>query len=149
MHPLIALENLYAASNYLPLPVMLARGEGVWLWDDAGRRYLDLMSADSAVSFGHANPVLLRALTDQAGRLAVTSRAFHTDQLGPFLARLCDLPPHREDGGCSALDRRLTGYHRALVPGVRGAELPISQNLSAARRRVRDHRSALPATLRK
>ena len=91
IHPLIALENHYAASNYRPLPVMLSRGEGVWLWDDAGRRYLDMMSAYSAVSFGHANPVLLRALTDQAGQLAVTSRAFHTDRLAPFLARLCEV----------------------------------------------------------
>lgn len=91
IHPLITLENIYAAANYLPLPVVLVRGEGVWLWDDAGRRYLDMMSAYSAVSFGHANPVLLRALTEQAGRLAVTSRAFHTDRLGPFLARLCEV----------------------------------------------------------
>ena len=54
IHPMITLENIYAASNYHPLPVVLARGEGVWLWDDAGRRYLDMMSAYSAVSFGHA-----------------------------------------------------------------------------------------------
>ncbi len=91
LHPLITLENIYAAANYRPLPVVLARGEGVWLWDDAGRRYLDMMSAYSAVSFGHANPVLLRALTQQAARLAVTSRAFHTDRLGPFLARICEV----------------------------------------------------------
>ena len=91
IHPLITLENIYAAANYQPLPVVLTRGEGVWLWDDAGRRYLDMMSAYSAVSFGHANPVLLRALTEQAGRLAVTSRAFYTDRLGPFLARLCEV----------------------------------------------------------
>ncbi|MBP8297828.1 MAG: ornithine--oxo-acid transaminase [Burkholderiales bacterium] len=91
IHPLITLENIYAAANYQPLPVVLARGEGVWLWDDAGRRYLDMMSAYSAVSFGHANPVLLHALTEQAGRLAVTSRAFHTDRLGPFLARICEV----------------------------------------------------------
>jgi ornithine--oxo-acid transaminase len=91
IHPLITLENIYAAANYQPLPVVLARGEGVWLWDDAGRRYLDMMSAYSAVSFGHANPVLLRALTEQAGRLAVTSRAFYTDRLGPFLARICEV----------------------------------------------------------
>ena len=89
IHPLITLENIYAAANYQPLPVVLSRGEGVWLWDDGGRRYLDMMSAYSAVSFGHANPVLLRALTEQAGRLAVTSRAFYTDQLAPFLARIC------------------------------------------------------------
>jgi ornithine--oxo-acid transaminase len=91
IHPLITLENIYAAANYQPLPVVLARGDGVWLWDDTGRRYLDMMSAYSAVSFGHANPVLLRALTEQAGRLAVTSRAFYTDRLGPFLARICEV----------------------------------------------------------
>ena len=91
IHPLITLENIYAAANYQPLPVVLSRGEGVWLWDDTDRRYLDMMSAYSAVSFGHGNPVLLRALTDQAARLAVTSRAFHTDRLGPFLARICEV----------------------------------------------------------
>jgi ornithine--oxo-acid transaminase len=91
IHPLITLENTYAAANYQPLPVVLARGEGVWLWDDAGRRYLDMMAAYSAVSFGHRNPVLLRALVEQAGKLAVTSRAFYTDQLGPFLARVCEV----------------------------------------------------------
>ena len=91
IHPLITLENMYAAANYQPLPVVLSRGEGVWLWDDAGRRYLDMMSAYSAVSFGHGNPVLLQALIAQASRLAVTSRAFHTDRLGPFLARICEV----------------------------------------------------------
>ena len=91
IHPLIALENLYAAANYHPLPVVLSKGDGVWLWDDAGRRYLDMMSAYSAVSFGHSNPVLLRVLVEQASRLAVTSRAFHTDRLGPFLARICEV----------------------------------------------------------
>src|SRR6478736_5907666 len=85
IHPLITLENIYAAANYQPLPVVLSKGEGVWLWDDSGNRYLDMMSAYSAVSFGHANPVLLRALIEQASSLAVTSRAFHTDRLGPFL----------------------------------------------------------------
>ena len=91
IHPLITLENIYAAANYHPLPVMLARGEGVWLWDDAGRRYLDMMSAYSAVSFGHSNPTLLKVLVEQASTLAVTSRAFHTDRLGPFVARVAEV----------------------------------------------------------
>ena len=91
IHPMITLENIYAAANYHPLPVVLSKGEGVWLWDDAGNKYLDMMSAYSAVSFGHANPVILRALIEQASTLAVTSRAFHTDRLGPFLARLCEV----------------------------------------------------------
>jgi ornithine--oxo-acid transaminase len=91
IHPLITLENIYAAANYHPLPVVLSKGEGVWLWDDSGNRYLDMMSAYSAVSFGHANPVILQALIEQATTLAVTSRAFHTDKLGPFVARICEV----------------------------------------------------------
>ncbi len=83
-----ALEHRYGANNYHPLPVVITRGEGVYLWDDQGRRYIDMMSAYSAVSFGHSHPVLVAALVDQARRLAVTSRAIHSDQLGPFLQRL-------------------------------------------------------------
>ena len=85
------LEARYSARNYNPLPVELTRGEGIYLWDTSGRRYIDMMSAYSAVSFGHGNPKLLRVLTEQASRLAVTSRAFHTDTLGPYLRRLCEL----------------------------------------------------------
>ena len=72
-------------------PVHIVRGEGVWLWDAEGRRYLDMMSAYSAVSLGHGHPRILAALAGQAARLAVTSRAYHSDRLGPFLARLCAL----------------------------------------------------------
>jgi ornithine--oxo-acid transaminase len=84
------LERRYGAANYRPLAVTLQRGAGVWLFDDKGRRHLDMMSAYSAVSFGHGHPVLVRALTEQAERLAVTSRAFHSDQLGPFLRAVCE-----------------------------------------------------------
>jgi ornithine--oxo-acid transaminase len=84
------LECRYGAANYHPLPVTLSRGAGVWLFDTAGRRHLDMMSAYSAVSFGHGHPTLVRALVEQAERLAVTSRAFHTDQLGPFLRAICE-----------------------------------------------------------
>jgi ornithine--oxo-acid transaminase len=91
MSDMIALEARYGAANYAPLPVVLARGEGVWVWDVEGRRYLDMLSAYSAVSFGHAHPRLLAVLREQAGRLAVTSRAYYTDRLPPFLARLCEL----------------------------------------------------------
>lgn len=87
----IGLERRYGAANYEPLPVVLARGEGAWLWDVEGRRYLDMLSAYSAVSFGHGHPRLLAALNEQAARLAVTSRAYYTDRLPPFLARLCEL----------------------------------------------------------
>ncbi len=85
----VDLERRHGARNYAPLPVVLERGAGVHLFDTAGRRYLDMMSAYSAVSFGHAHPRLVAVLQAQAARLAVTSRAFHTAPLGPFLARLC------------------------------------------------------------
>jgi len=87
----IELENRYAAHNYNPLPVVLARGEGARLWDVEGRRYIDMMSAYSAVSHGHAHPRILAALDAQARRLAVPSRAFYSDRLGPFLEKLCTL----------------------------------------------------------
>src|ERR1700691_2238647 len=87
----IRLEARYAAANYHPLPVVLTRGEGVFLWDADGRRYLDMMSAYSAVSHGHAHPRIIAALEAQARRLAVPSRAFYSDRLGPFLEKLCTL----------------------------------------------------------
>jgi ornithine--oxo-acid transaminase len=84
-------EAAYGARNYDPLPVVLVRGEGAWLWDENGRRYLDMMSAYSAVSHGHAYPRLVAALSAQARTLAVTSRAFRNDRLPRFLERLCEL----------------------------------------------------------
>lgn len=90
MDKLIKLERQYCARNYHPLPVVLHKGEGVWLWDVEGKRYLDMMSAYSAVSFGHCHPTLVAALTAQAQLLAVPSRAFYSDRLGPFLELLCE-----------------------------------------------------------
>jgi ornithine--oxo-acid transaminase len=88
---LMALETRYGASNYKPLDVMLTRGEGVWVWDLEGKRYLDCLAAYSAVNQGHCHPRILAALTEQAARLTLTSRAFHNDQLGPFYQELCTL----------------------------------------------------------
>ncbi|MGQ0685398.1 ornithine--oxo-acid transaminase [Bradyrhizobium sp.] len=85
------LEARFGARNYAPLPVTIVRGEGVYLWDDRGRRYLDMMGAYSAVSFGHCHPRLVEALTAQARRLDTISRAYFSDRLGPFLARACEL----------------------------------------------------------
>jgi ornithine--oxo-acid transaminase len=87
----IALENEHAAHNYHPLPVVVASGDGAWVTDVDGRRYLDCLAAYSAVNFGHSNPVLLQAARDQLGRITLTSRAFHNDQLGPFVAALAEL----------------------------------------------------------
>lgn len=91
MNKYIDLESRYCAHNYHPLPVVLTHGEGVYVWDDAGKKYLDMMSAYSAVSHGHANPRLVRLVQDQVGTLNIVSRAFYTDKLGPFLARACEL----------------------------------------------------------
>ncbi len=91
MSDLATLEARYGAGNYAPLPVTIVRGEGVYLWDDRGRRYMDMMGAYSAVSFGHCHPRLVAALTAQAQRLDTISRAYFSDRLGPFLARACTL----------------------------------------------------------
>ena len=87
----LELENQYCAHNYHPLPVVLTRGEGVHVWDEDGKQYLDMMSAYSAVSHGHANPRLVAALKKQAETLCIVSRAFYTDKLGPFLKLACEL----------------------------------------------------------
>ena len=80
----IAQEDKYGAHNYHPLPVVLSRGEGVFVWDVAGKKYYDFLSAYSAVNQGHSHPRIINALTTQAQQLALTSRAFHNDQLGPY-----------------------------------------------------------------
>jgi hypothetical protein len=91
MGELSSLESRYGAANYKPLPVTLVRGKGVHVWDEDGRRYIDMMGAYSAVSFGHCHPSLVEAMTRQARRLDTVSRAYFTDRLGPFLARACAL----------------------------------------------------------
>ena len=87
----IELEQRYGAANYDPLPVVLSHGLGAELWDTSGKRYIDMMSAYSAVSHGHCHPRLVQVLTQQAQRLAICSRAFYSDRLGVFLKRACDL----------------------------------------------------------
>ncbi len=112
----IDLEEKYGAHNYRPLDVVLCRGQGVWVWDVEGRRYLDFLSAYSAVNQGHCHPRLLRALTEQAGRLTLTSRAFRNDQLPLLEKELCEL----------------TGYEMVLLMNS-GAEA-VETALKAARK---------------
>jgi len=88
---LMALEDQYGAHNYHPLPVVLAHGKGVHLWDVEGKRYVDFLSAYSAVNQGHCHPRIIGALTEQAQRLTLTSRAFFNDRLGPAEQQLCQL----------------------------------------------------------
>ncbi len=101
----IDLAEQYGAHNYHPLDVVLVRGEGVWVWDDAGNQYLDCLAAYSALNQGHCHPRIHAALVAQAERLTLTSRAFHNAPMGPFLEKLC----------------RVTGFDKAL-PMNTGAE---------------------------
>jgi len=110
------LECRFGAGNYAPLPVTIVRGAGVYVWDAAGRRYIDMMGAYSAASFGHCHPRLVKALTEQAQRLDTISRAYFSDRLGPFLAKAC----------------ALTGFDAAL-PMNSGAEA-VETALKAARK---------------
>jgi len=110
------LEMRFAAPNYAPFPVTIVRGKGVYLWDESGQRYIDMMGAYSAASFGHCHPRLVQALTDQAGQLDTISRAYFNDRLGAFLARACTL----------------TGMDSAL-PMNSGAEA-VETGLKAARK---------------
>lgn len=116
MNSFIELEKKYGATNYLPLPVVLTRGEGIYLWDTEGKQYIDMMSAYSAISHGHCHPRLVAALVKQAKQLAVVSRAFYSDQLSLFLKRVCEL----------------TGFDKAL-PMNSGAEA-VETAIKAARK---------------
>ncbi len=112
----IALEDQYAAHNYHPLPVVLSRGEGAFVFDLDGKRYLDCLAAYSAVNQGHNHPRIVSAMKEQLDRLALTSRAFHNDRFGPFCAKLS----------------KLTGYERVLMMNT-GAEA-VETAIKAARR---------------
>jgi len=113
---LIRKDNTYGAHNYHPLPVVISKAEGVWVWDPEGRRYLDFLSAYSAVNQGHRHPKIIAALKEQADRVTLTSRAFHNDRMGDFLEALC----------------RYTGFQMAL-PMNTGAEA-VETAIKLARR---------------
>jgi len=87
----IALENKYGAHNYHPLPVVLSKGEGVYVWDVEGKKYYDFLSAYSAVNQGHCHPRIIEAMTKQANTLMLTSRAFYNDQLGVYEKKITEL----------------------------------------------------------
>lgn len=87
----IDLENQYGAKNYKPLDVVLSRGQGIWVWDVEGNKYMDCLSAYSAVNQGHCHPRIQQALIEQAKKLTLVSRAFRNDQLGPLYKEICEL----------------------------------------------------------
>lgn len=112
----IELAGKHSARNYLPLPVVLARGEGVWVEDVDGKRYIDMLSSYSALNQGHRHPKILKAMQDQLDRLCLTSRAFHHDTFGPF---------------CEAITRTF-GYDQVLLMNT-GVEA-VESAIKAARR---------------
>ncbi|WP_419955775.1 ornithine--oxo-acid transaminase [Neobacillus niacini] len=88
---LIEKTEKYGANNYHPLPIVISRAEGVWVEDPEGNKYMDMLSAYSAVNQGHRHPKIIQALKDQADKVTLTSRAFHNDQLGPWYEKICKL----------------------------------------------------------
>lgn len=107
----IELDETYGAHNYHPLPVVIEKGEGVWVFDVEGKKYLDCLSAYSAVNQGHRHPKIIKAMVEQAQRVTLTSRAFHNDKMGSWLKLLCEI----------------TGYEKALPmnTGAEGVETAI------------------------
>ncbi|MDO8666969.1 MAG: aminotransferase class III-fold pyridoxal phosphate-dependent enzyme, partial [Gemmatimonadales bacterium] len=112
----LAEASKYSANNYQPLPVVIEKGEGAWVWDVEGKKYLDCLSAYSALNQGHRHPAIVKAAKDQLDRVTLTSRAFHNDQMGPFLRDICEL----------------TGFSKAL-PMNSGAEA-VETALKAVRK---------------
>lgn len=94
----IEMDQIYCAHNYHPIPVVISKAEGVWVFDPEGNKYLDCLSAYSSQNTGHCHPKIIKALKEQADKVTLTSRAFHNDIMGPFLKKLCDVVgPHIND----------------------------------------------------
>ncbi len=132
----ISIDERFAAHNYHPLPVVICRGEGVWVEDVEGKRYLDMLSAYSALNQGHRHPRIIQALIEQANRLTLTSRAFHNDQLGPLCQLLCEISGQEQvllmNTGAEAVETaikcaRRWGYTRKGVENDR-AEIIVCKN---------------------
>lgn len=132
----IQLENEYGAQNYKPLDVVLCRGEGIWVWDVEGNRYLDCLSSYSAINQGHCHPRILKALTEQAQKLTLVSRAFRNDQLGPFYQEICEMTQSHSvlpmNSGAEAVESaikavRKWGYKVKGVPDEK-AEIIVCEN---------------------
>ncbi|MBI4669972.1 MAG: ornithine--oxo-acid transaminase [Elusimicrobia bacterium] len=134
--PLIELAEKYGANNYHPLPVVVATAKGVWVKDVEGKKYMDMLSAYSALNQGHCHPKIIKALASQAKKATLTSRAFHNDQMGPFLKELCDLAGFDKalpmNSGAEAVETavktaRKWGYLKKGIPRDK-AEIIVAAN---------------------
>ena len=133
---LIKLADNYAAHNYHPLPVVLSRGEGVWVWDVEGRKYMDMLSSYSALNQGHRHPRILEAARRQLDSLTLTSRAFHNDQFGPFCELACTIADQESillmNTGAEAVETAIKAARKwgYLVKGVPRdqAEIIVCEN---------------------
>jgi ornithine--oxo-acid transaminase len=134
---LIALVDKYGAHNYHPLPVAISRAKGPFVWDVEGKRYFDFLSAYSAINQGHNHPKIVAAAKKQLGLVALTSRAFHHELLGPFLEALCRLTGKERalpmNSGAEAVETaikamRLWGYRRKGVPVNKAEIIVCSEN---------------------
>ena len=132
----IDLENRFGARNYKPLDVILSRGKGVWVWDVEGKKYLDCLSAYSAVNQGHCHPKIHQVLVEQSKKLTLTSRAFRNDQLALFYKELCDLTQSHKvlpmNSGAEAVETaiktvRKWGYETKGIP-LDKAEIIVCEN---------------------
>ena len=133
----IQLEERYGAHNYHPLPVVLSKGEGVFLWDVEGKRYFDFLSAYSAVNQGHCHPRIIQALIEQAGELTLTSRAFYNDRLGLAEKMICETFGYQKalfmNSGAEANETaiklaRKWGYTKKGIPADRAVIVAVKQN---------------------
>jgi ornithine--oxo-acid transaminase len=132
----IRLEDEYGAHNYKPMDVVLTRGEGIWVWDVEGKKYMDCLSAYSAVNQGHCHPEIVKAMMEQARKLTLTSRAFRNDQLGMFYKEVCELTRSHKvlpmNSGAEAVETvikaaRKWGYEVKGVPKDQ-AEIIVCEN---------------------
>jgi len=132
----INMEDVYGAHNYKPLDVVLNRGEGVWVWDVEGNKYLDCLSAYSAINQGHCHPKILKTMIEQAKKLTLTSRAFRNDQLGLFYKEICEMTNSHKvlpmNSGAEAVETviktaRKWGYQAKGIPENQ-AELIVCDN---------------------
>lgn len=112
----VEFTDRFSAQNYHPLPVVIKRGKGIWVWDVEDKKYLDMLSGYSALNQGHCHPAIARAMKEQADKLTLTSRAFHNDRMGEFLQKICTL----------------TGFEKAL-PMNSGAEA-VETSIKVARK---------------